>query len=63
MSIKAENRDVPLQEVRQPAPGEVYQVLSESKLERLTADLVWLKGSERSFEFWENEEDAIYDSL
>ena len=66
MSIKAEYRDgvfVPLQEVRQPAPGEVYQVFSESELKRLTADVVWLKGSERSFEFWENEEDAVYDSL
>ena len=43
--------------------GEVYQVFSESELKRLTADFVWLKGSERSFEFWENEEDAVYDSL
>ena len=66
MSIKAEYRDgvfVPLQEVPQPAPGEVYQVFSESELKRLTADVVWLKGSERSFEFWENEDDAVYDSL
>ncbi len=22
----------------------------------------WLKASERSFEFWDNEEDAVYDS-
>ena len=29
----------------------------------LAGDLPWLKGSERSFEFWENKEDAVYDSL
>ncbi len=66
MSIKAEYRDgvyVPLQEVEEPTPGEVYQVFSESELKRLVADIPWLKASERSFEFWENEEDAVHDSL
>ncbi len=66
MSIKAEYKDgvfVPLQEVEDPTPGEVYQVFSESELKRLAADVPWLKGSERSFEFWENEEDAVYDGL
>ena len=66
MSIKAEYRDgvyVPLQEVEEPTPGEVYQVFSENELKRLAADVPWLKASERSFEFWENEEDAVYDSL
>ena len=66
MSIKAEYRDgvfAPLQEVEEPTPGEVYQVFSESELQRLAADVPWLKASERSFEFWDNEEDAVYDSL
>ena len=66
MSIKVEYRDgvfAPLQEVEGPTPDEDYQVLSESELKRLAADVPWLKGSERSFEFWENEEDAVYDSL
>ena len=66
MSIKAEYRDgvfAPLQEVDEPALGEVYQVFSESELKRLAANVPWLKGSERSFEFWENEEDAVYDGL
>ena len=66
MSIKVEYRDgvfTPLQEVEIPPPDEVYQVLSESELKRLAADVPWLKDSERSFEFWENEEDAVYDSL
>ena len=66
MSIKVEYRDgvfAPLEEVEGPTRDEVYQVLSESELKRLAADVPWLKGSERSFEFWENEEDAVYDSL
>ncbi|WP_419166646.1 hypothetical protein [Candidatus Palauibacter sp.] len=66
MSIKAEYRDgvfAPLQEVEEPTPGEVYEVLSEGELKRLAADVPWLKGSERNFEFWANEEDAVYDSL
>ena len=64
--MKAEYRDgvfAPLQKVEEPKPGEVYQVFSESELKRLAADVPWLKLSERSFEFWENEEDAVYDSL
>ena len=53
----------PLQEMEELAPGEVYQVFSESELKRLAAEVPWLKGSERSFAFWENEEDAVYDGL
>lgn len=26
-------------------------------------DLQWLKASEKSFEFWDNPEDAVYDTL
>ena len=66
VSIEAECRDgvyAPLQEVEEATPGEVYQVFSGSELKRLAADLPWLKASERSFEFWENEEDAVCDSL
>ena len=66
MSIKAEYRDgvfAPLQEVKAPTPGEVYQVFSESELKRLAAAVLWLKASERSFDFWDNEEDAVYDAL
>ena len=66
MSIKAEYKDgvfAPLQDVEEPTPGEVYQVFSESGFRRLAAALPWLKASERSFAFWENEEDAVYDGL
>ena len=66
MNIRAEYKDgvfVPLQEVEHATPGEVYQVFSESELRRLAADVSWLKASERCFEFWENEEDAVYEGL
>ncbi|MDE2678344.1 MAG: hypothetical protein F4087_09875 [Gemmatimonadetes bacterium] len=66
MSDLAEYKDgvfAPLQEVEEATPGEVYQVFSESELNRLAAAVPWLKESERSFGFWENEEDAAYDGL
>ncbi len=66
MSIKVEYRDgvfAPMQEVGEATPGEVYQVFSQNELKQLAADVPWLKGSERSFEFWENKEDAVYDGL
>ena len=37
--------------------------VGEMTVERFAANVPWLKASERSFEFWENEEDAVYDSL
>ena len=66
MSIKAEYSDgvfKPLEEVSNAASGKVYQVFSGDELRQLAEDLSWLKGSEQSFGFWENKEDAIYDKL
>ena len=66
MSIKAEYRNgvfKPLMEVSNAVPGKMYEVFSEGELRRLAEVLWWLKGSERSFEFWENGEDAVYDRL
>ena len=66
MSIKVEYRDgvfALLHEIGEPTPGAVYQIFSESELKQFVADVPWVKGSERSFEFWENEEDAVYDGL
>ena len=65
MSIKAEYKDgvfAPLEEVAGPTPGGVYHVFSERELRRLATAVSWLKASERSFEFWEHEEDAVYDA-
>ena len=66
MSIKAEYRNgvfQPVEEASDAAPGKTYQVFSEDELRQLAQDLSWLRGSEQSFEFWENPEDAVYDSL
>jgi predicted DNA-binding antitoxin AbrB/MazE fold protein len=66
MSIKAKYADgvfKPLEKVKHAVPGEVYQIFSEGELRKLTEDLAWLRASEKSFEFWDNKEDAVYDKL
>ncbi|MDE2757978.1 MAG: hypothetical protein OXU26_01890 [Acidobacteriota bacterium] len=66
MSIKAEYRNgvfKPLVEVGNAVQGKIYEVFSEGELRRLAEGLRWLRDSERSFEFWENGEDAVYDRL
>ena len=66
MSIKVEFSDgvfKPLEKVDNVPVGAVYTVLSEGELRSLTEDLQWLKASEKSFEFWDNPEDAVYDTL
>jgi hypothetical protein len=65
MSIPARSENgvlKPLEEVQPAAKGEVYRVFSEEDLHG-PKDFVWLKAAERSFEFWHNEEDAVYDNL
>jgi cation transport regulator ChaC len=44
---------------------EQVQLLSElpRHLKIDLEDLAWLRASEKSFEFWDNPEDAIYDDL
>ena len=66
MSIKAKYSDgvfMPLEEVKGATPGKIYRVFSEEELRKLAADLQWLKASEKSFDFWNNKEDAVYDKL
>ena len=66
MSIKVEFSNgvfKPLEKVDNVSPGVVYTVLSEDELRSLAEDLRWLKASEKSFEFWDNPEDAVYDTL
>lgn len=45
------------------APGKLYRVFSEEEILALNGDLSWLRAAEPTFEFWENEEDAVYDRL
>jgi predicted DNA-binding antitoxin AbrB/MazE fold protein len=66
MSIRVEFSNgvfKPLEKVDNVRVGEVYTVLSVDELRSLTEDLQRLKASEKSFEFWDNPEDAIYDTL
>ena len=66
MSIKATYIDgvfKPIDQVTDAVPGMTYRVFSEEELRELTEDLNWLKAPEKSFEFWDNEEDAVYDNL
>ena len=51
----------PLEEVQGAANGEVYRVFSEEELHGLKGELAWLKAAERSFEFCDNQEEAVYD--
>ena len=65
MSIKAKYVDgvfKPVEKVTDAVPGKTYRVFSDEELRELTEDLQWLKAAEKSFDFWDNEED-VYDKL
>ncbi len=65
MSVKATYTDgvfKPLEKVQGATVGKVYTVFSEEELDDLRETLGWLKASEKSFEFWNNKEDAVYDT-
>jgi len=66
MSVRAEYINgvfKPLDLVTDAVPGKMYRVFSEEEFRNLTENSAWLKAAERSFQFWNNEEDAAYDSL
>ena len=66
MSVKAEFVDGvfrPLERVGDAVPGKVYRVFSEEELRGLKESLLWLGAAAKSFEFWNNQEDAVYDNL
>ena len=66
MSVRATYRDgvfKPLEKVEGAAAGRVYTVFSEDELRDMRETLGWLKAAEQSFDFWKNEEDAVYDTL
>lgn len=66
MSIKIAYRDgvfQPLDKVEGAKPGDVYTAFSEEELRAIRETLGWLKASEKSFEFWNNPSDAVYDTL
>ncbi len=66
MSIEARYADGvfhPLGDVPGAVPGKIYRVFSEEELRGLSDDMRWLQAAESAFSFWNNEEDAVYDSL
>jgi predicted DNA-binding antitoxin AbrB/MazE fold protein len=66
MSVKVTYRDgvfEPLEKVDGAEPGGVYTVFSEEELHDMRETMGWLKASEKSFDFWNNKEDAVYDTL
>lgn len=66
MSIKVTYRDgvfEPLDKVERAEPGAIYTAFSEDELRAFLETLGWLKAAEKSFEFWDNADDAVYDRL
>lgn len=66
MSIKVAYRDgvfKPLEKVEGAQPGAIYTAFSDGELRDFLETLGWLKGAEKSFAFWDNEDDAVYDTL
>jgi predicted DNA-binding antitoxin AbrB/MazE fold protein len=66
MSIKVTFKDgvfKPLDDVKGVRPGQNYTVFSDEELDEIREMLGWLKAAEKSFEFWNNPADAVYDTL
>ena len=66
MSIKIVYRDgvfEPLDDIEGAKPGEIYTAFSDKELRAVIETLRWLKVAEKSFGFWDNPADAVYDTL
>ena len=66
MSIKVAYKNgvfEPLEKVEGARVGQVYTVFSEEELRDIRETFGWLKAAEKSFEFWNNPADAVYDTL
>ncbi len=66
MSIKVAYKDgvfEPLEKVEGARPDKIYTVFSDDELRDIRETLAWLKAAEKSFEFWNNPADAVYDTL
>ena len=53
----------PTGEVTGAVPGKAYRVFSDEELLELTEGVQWLRAAEPAFEFWNNDDDAVYDQL
>ena len=66
MSITARFEDGvfrPIEQVDSVSEGQLCRVFSEEELRELSEELGWLRAAETSFDFWDNQEDAVYDNL
>jgi hypothetical protein len=66
MSIKVTYKDgvfEPIGDVEGVRPGQNYTVFSDEELDEIRETIGWLKAAEKSFEFWNNPADAVYDTL
>lgn len=66
MSIKVIYKDgvfEPLEDVSGARLGQRYTVFSDEELDEIRETLGWLKAAEKSFAFWNNDADAVYDTL
>jgi len=66
MSIKVSYKDgvfEPLEKVESATPGKIYTVFSDEELRDIRETFGWLKAAEKSFDFWNNPADAVYDTL
>jgi predicted DNA-binding antitoxin AbrB/MazE fold protein len=66
MSIKVTYKDgvfEPLDDVKGVRQGQRFTLFSDEELADIRETLGWLKAAEKSFEFWNNPADAVYDTL
>jgi predicted DNA-binding antitoxin AbrB/MazE fold protein len=66
VSIKVSYKDgvfAPLEKVEGAKPDAVYTVFSDEELRDFHETIGWLKAAEKSFDFWNNPADAVYDTL
>ena len=53
----------PLDTVEGAEPGTIYTAFSDEELRDFLETVGWLKAAEKSFEFWNDPADAVYDTL
>ena len=66
MGIKLAYKDgifKPIENVESVKPGHIYTAFSDEELRDIRETLDWLKTAEKSFDFWNNPDDAVYDTL
>ena len=66
MSIKVTYKDgifEPIEDVKGVRPGQNCTVFSDEELREIREMIGWLNAAEKSFEFWNNPADAVYDTL